>query len=724
MKRKFNRIAFVTPSVVLAACGGGGGSFGPSPTGEYVDTASGIYATEYAYNDMLSSINPLSLNNYGYTGSGVRVAVVDSGIDANHPEFNGRTIYGYDFASSSSGYARDENGHGSHVASIIAGERDGYGMRGVAYDATLYSYKVDNDGDGGLEAANTDAQITSIFNRHVTDNIDVSNNSWGWGTSVTSVSSATAQSLLGNTMTAAAAAQNNGTLIVFAAGNDGNSQPSLTGALPYHDSSLAGAWLTVVAIDNNLRETAYTNRCGVAQSFCVTAPGGADNSSSYGIRAADAGTTNYVRSSGTSMAAPHVSGLAAALMEKFPNLTPAQIATRIKSTASLASLTSYGGGTLSSLGETAMRAIFGYGLVNAEGASAQIGSLSYPIHGTLSGAVDLSSERVALPAGLSSSSVGQIMASTYAVFDTFDGAIFRTSGDQIFSEHSQAHVPGYAGGSLSSTSAASDHVSLFQSGDYQSGTTMEYSFAQQGSIDPAHSYWGQTANLFEDAPGSISAPQFKFQHTTSYDNANISYFASFTADASAGTNTQNGELGVSGNFGLTDSTTLIASASFGDQPTVLGLQGSAINTSSVRMQVGLRSQLRPGLSFFGRYEHQQYDDMSPSIIAFGSNDLTAENIMFAVEAELQNGGQLAVGAKTEYQYSNGSVSLYAPTSVTRSGDIIYSEQSFEMEADNVFQPFLAYSIQTENGAIDFGAVASSFSNPKLEGVRLGISRHF
>lgn len=621
MKCKLNRIALMTPSVVLAACGGGGGTFGPSPTGEYVDTASGIYATEYAYNDMLSSINPLSLNNYGYTGSGVRVAVVDTGIDANHPEFDGRTIYGYDFANSSSGYARDENGHGSHVASIIAGERDGYGMRGVAYDATLYSYKVDNDGDGGLEALSNSAQIAAVFNRHVTDNISVSNNSWGSSTSVLALSSAAVNTNYSDAITAARSAQSNGTLIVFSAGNEYRTQPDLVGALPYHNSDLAGAWLTVVAVDQNLRETGYTNRCGVAASFCVTAPGGADNSSSYGIRAADAGTTGYVRLSGTSMAAPHVSGLAAALMEKFPNLTPAQIATRIKSTASLASLTSYGGGTLSSLGETAMRAIFGHGLVNAEAASAQIGSLSYPVHGTLSGAVDLSSDRVALPAGLSSSSIGQIMASNYAVFDTFDGAIFTISGDQIFSQNSRTHVPGYAGGTMSSTAAASDHVSLYQSGNYETGTTTEYSFSQQGSIDPAHSYWGQTANLFEDAPGSISAPQFKFQHTTSYDNANISYFANFTVDASAGTNTQNGELGISGNFGLTDSTTLIASASFGDQPIILGLQGSALNTSSVCMQVGLRSQLRPGLSLFGRYEHQQYDDMSPSIIAFGSNDL-------------------------------------------------------------------------------------------------------
>lgn len=724
MKHNLKLIAILTGSAVLAACGGGGGSLGPPPNGEYIDTASGDFATEYAYNEMLSSINPLSLNNYGYTGYGVRVAVVDSGIDANHPEFNERTIYGYDFASSSSGYARDENGHGSHVASIIAGERDGYGMRGVAYDATLYSYKVDNDGDGGLEALTNSSQIATVFNRHITDNISVSNNSWGSGNSVLGLSAAAVNASFSDAITAARSAQSNGTLIVFSAGNEDRTQPDLVGALPYYNSDLAGAWLTVVAVDQNLQETGYTNRCGVAASFCVTAPGGADNSSSDGIRAADAGTSGYVRLSGTSMAAPHVSGLAAALVEKFPNLTPTQIATRIKSTASLASLTSYEGGTLSSLGETTMRAIFGYGLVNAEAASTQIGSLSYPINGVLSGAVDLANQRVALPAGLSSSSVGQIMASTYAVFDTFDGAIFTVSGDQIFSEKSQAHVPRYIKGNVSTTAGSEGHVNLFQSGDYKTGKKIEFLFAQQGSLDPAQSYWGQTANLFEAAPGSISAPQFKFQHTKSYDNANISYFASFTVDASARTNGKNGEFGVSGNFGITDNTNLIASASFLDTPKILGLQGSAVDTSSVRMQVGLRSQVRPGLSVFGRYEHQQYDDMSPSIMEFGSNDLTAESMMFAVEAELQNGGQLAIGAKTEYQYSNGSVSLYTPTGATQSGDIIYTEQLFGMKADNILKPFLAYSRQNKKGGIYFGAVASSFSNPALEGVRLGISLHF
>ena len=57
----------------------------------------------------------MSLNDYGYDGTGINVAVVDSGIDASHPEFDGKTIQGYDFASSATGYRFDENGHGTHV---------------------------------------------------------------------------------------------------------------------------------------------------------------------------------------------------------------------------------------------------------------------------------------------------------------------------------------------------------------------------------------------------------------------------------------------------------------------------------------------------------------------------------------------------------------------------------------------------------------------------------
>ena len=364
---------------------GVGGSLSQNalPTGDYRDTTQGVYGTEYSYNANLAQLNVLPLNNYGYDGTGINVALVDSGIDASHPEFRNSTIRGYDFSNSATGYGGDPNGHGTHVASIIAGDADGTGMRGVAYDATLYSYRVNADGDGTFEALNTDSPLAAVARRHITDNIQVSNNSWGSATPVTANTTSQVRSIYSRSISAFADAQAAGTLFVFAAGNSGNSEVSEEAGLPYHAPELVDAWLVVVASDENGVETAFTNRCGVAAAFCVTAPGNQ-------VLAADAGTTGYVSLSGTSMAAPFVSGLAAALMEKFPNLTPKQIATRIKTTASLAPLTGFFGETLANNGTAAMEAIFGHGLVDSGAAAAQIGNLTYALGPDVSRGQDLS----------------------------------------------------------------------------------------------------------------------------------------------------------------------------------------------------------------------------------------------------------------------------------------------------------------------------------------------
>ncbi|MDA8830303.1 S8 family serine peptidase [Planktomarina temperata] len=372
---------------------GVGGSLSQNalPTGDYRDTTQGAYGTEYRYNANLAQLNVLPLNNYGYDGTGINVAVVDSGIDASHPEFLNSTIRGYDFSNSATGYGGDPNGHGTHVASIIAGDADGTGMRGVAYDATFYSYRVDADGDGTFEALNTDSRTAAVARRHITDNIQVSNNSWGRKGDVTSYTNSQVRSSYRLSIAAFADAQAAGTLFVFAAGNSGNSEVSIDDGLPYHAPELVDAWLVVVASDENGVETGFTNRCGVAAAFCVTAPGNR-------VLAADAGTTGYVALSGTSMAAPFVSGLAAALMEKFPNLTPKQIATRIKTTASLAPLTGFFGETLANDGTAAMEAIFGHGLVDSGAAAAQIGNLTYALRPDVSRGQDLSQSKLALPA--------------------------------------------------------------------------------------------------------------------------------------------------------------------------------------------------------------------------------------------------------------------------------------------------------------------------------------
>jgi len=227
---------------------GAGGSLSQNalPTGDYRDTTQGVYGTEYRYNANLAQLNlaqlnVLPLNNYGYDGTGINVAVVDSGIDASHPEFRNSTIRGYDFSNSATGYGGDSNWHGTHVASIIAGDADGTGMRGVAYDATLYSYREDADGDGTFEALNTNSQLAAVARRHITDNIHVSNNSWGPATPVTANTTSQVRSNYSRSIAAFADAQAAGTLFVFAAGNSGNSEVSEEAGLPYHAPELVDA---------------------------------------------------------------------------------------------------------------------------------------------------------------------------------------------------------------------------------------------------------------------------------------------------------------------------------------------------------------------------------------------------------------------------------------------------------------------------------------------------
>ena len=138
-----NALAASSPNkMILGAIAGGLAaalSSKSSSTSTTTSTAASgtLYYTEYTAQYGLASINALSLNDSGYTGSGVKLAIVDTGINSSHSEFAGRTISGYDFSTGTGGYSSDVDGHGTHVASIAAGNRDAVGMRGVAYDAMM-----------------------------------------------------------------------------------------------------------------------------------------------------------------------------------------------------------------------------------------------------------------------------------------------------------------------------------------------------------------------------------------------------------------------------------------------------------------------------------------------------------------------------------------------------------------------------------------------------------
>ena len=232
-------------------------------------------------------------NGPGATGKGVTIAVVDTGIDYNHLEFEGRIRAGYDFVDGDS-IAEDSNGHGTHVAGTIAAAKDGRGMTGVAHDAKIMPIRVfDENGAGYLSDV-----IRGI--RWATNNgADVINLSLGG----TGYSQAMADAIRH--------ASSRGTVVVMAAGNEGGASPE------YPAAHAIDHGIAVGAVQRDGRLANFSNRAGSQLLDYVTAPGVGITSTLPGNR--------YGRYSGTSMAAPHVAGVAGLLKSQNNRLSSSAI---------------------------------------------------------------------------------------------------------------------------------------------------------------------------------------------------------------------------------------------------------------------------------------------------------------------------------------------------------------------------------------------------------------
>ena len=675
----FLLIALLPFSLFITGCGGGGTT---TATATYRNTIEGVYGTEYNNQVGLAQINAITLNNYGHNGSGVKVAVVDSGIESSHAEFD-RTVYGRDFGGSTNGYGSDEDGHGTHVASIIAGDRDGSGMRGVAYEATLYDYRVANDA-GSLVALSGDNSLAAVFNQHVTDSIRVSNNSWGTsnGTSITSVSEAALRSSYSQTITAAKAAIDNGTLFVFAAGNDGKTQVDLFGGIPHRISELSDSWLVVVAVDPDNKETLYTNRCGVAAAFCVTAPGGGDNSSTTGIYAAD-NDGGYIRKSGTSMAAPHVTGLAAALMSKFPSLTNKQIATRIKTTSSLENLTSSSGRTLASHGEAYMQSVFGHGLVNATAASASIGSLNMGTGSNIfSGSkINLSKSKMQLPSGLSAGIKKAILADEFVAFDSFDGAEFIVTGNTVFEDkynNQNIVLLGYF------ADARDENVQIGQKFSFANTSLgelrgMNWNISQGNSEVSLAStnYWGEKASL-------IARPNFFTSTPTSQLNMKIPYSETLSLGAFIQAPDMQGDIRDRTGFGLaldwapTDRSSLHSSISNVDTNVSLAATNNLASqmTNTDILNLSFKHKVNKGFEIFGSLSHYGIGDIAASPTAFGISNAEYTSKTLGAEFVSESGSKYSMGVFDSGTMAKGSVAFQTATGRSTNGTISYQTKEY------------------------------------------------
>jgi subtilisin family serine protease len=267
----------------------------------------------------------------GFDGTGVDVAVLDTGADTTHPDLEGKVVAEANFTTEPT--AVDGNGHGTHVAATVAGTGEGSdGLRkGVAPGARLMNGKVlESSGSGQVSwaidamewAAANGAEIISMsLQAGFTDGTDPFSEAV-------------------NELT-----ESSGVLFTIAAGNFGNAGQTVT------TPGTAASALTVGAVDKSNVLAGFSSRgprlgdYGIKPD--VTAPG-------VGIIAARAAGTGlgqpvddlYTMLDGTSMATPHVAGAAAILKQQFPDWAPEQVKAALVSTAAPGSYTVYeqGGG--------------------------------------------------------------------------------------------------------------------------------------------------------------------------------------------------------------------------------------------------------------------------------------------------------------------------------------------------------------------------------------------
>ena len=291
-----------------------------------------LFGNTWGMNNTASQLNDIDAPQAWdlYTGDpNYRVAVIDTGIDFNHPDLQGNIwvnpgeiagdgidndgngyiddVSGWDFANGDNN-PQDGNGHGTHVSGTIAAKgNNGIGVAGVAWNAKIVPLKFLSDTGSG-----TTANAIKAIDYCTANGIKLSNNSWGGGLF---------DSLLLQAIANAGAADH---LFIAAAGNSAlNIDVSLSYPASYNLS--------------NMVNVASTANSGILSSFSnygvgtvqVAAPG-SNIFSTWPVALTVLGQPNgYNSISGTSMATPHVTGLAALLRGKMPSWTATQVRSAI-----------------------------------------------------------------------------------------------------------------------------------------------------------------------------------------------------------------------------------------------------------------------------------------------------------------------------------------------------------------------------------------------------------
>jgi subtilisin family serine protease len=434
----------------------------------------------------------------GYNGTGVKVAVLDTGIDTSHPDLADRVVAAQNFSTDTD--TADHFGHGTHVASIVAGSgaASGGSRKGVAPGASLINAKVLNSGGSG-----TDSTIIEGMEWAAAQGAKVANMSLG-----------THSPSRGDDPLVQAVdeiSKSTGMLFVIAADNIGPGDSTIT------SPGWADEALTVGAVDKQDALAGFSSRGPRLGDYGIkpdiTAPG-------VDIIAARAeGTSigpvvdgNYMQLSGTSMAAPHVAGAAAILAQEHPGYTNQQLKDLLISTAKIGEYSAYqqGGGRVDVARASAQSAYASPGTLNLgyftyphtdqkpvtktvtyhnDGAADQTFALSLDVKGKKgtaapAGMFTVDQSSVTVPAG-GTASVNVTVDPLAGPFDLYGGYLVATAGDTVVhttvgayveAEMYNVTVPGIArdgrqASSISQVELWGPAIGGFQTGYYSGGNT-------------------------------------------------------------------------------------------------------------------------------------------------------------------------------------------------------------------------------------------------------------
>ena len=268
----------------------------------------------------------------GNEGAGVKIAIIDTGIDYTHPDLSPNYKGGYDFVNNDDD-PRDDNGHGTHCAGIAAAASNDLGIIGVAPAADLYAVKVlDRRGMGYYST------ILSGIEWCVANGMQIASMSIG--------GSSYSQSLKDACDTANSA----GLVLVASAGNSGDGNPDTV------EISYPAAFSSVIAVGATAQDDSVADWSNSGDYLELAAPGVGIYSTlpTYRVTLSRRYGYDYGTLSGTSMACPHVSGVAALIIASDES------ASNVRSILQI---------TADDIGNDGFDNSYGYGLVDADEAA-------------------------------------------------------------------------------------------------------------------------------------------------------------------------------------------------------------------------------------------------------------------------------------------------------------------------------------------------------------------